>query len=79
MLRSRFAAGELSLDQVDAVSKLATPDTEEAVISECLGLAMRQWIEWQDEPILQGTLMRWILGGNGGCRSNTPWTGFVAI
>ncbi len=39
VLRSRFAAGELSLDQVDAISKLATPDTEEAVIAECLGLS----------------------------------------
>ena len=37
VLRSRFAAGELSLDQVDAIPKLATPDTEEAVIAECLG------------------------------------------
>jgi hypothetical protein len=36
-LRERFAAGDLSLDQVDAISKLATPDTEEAVIEECLG------------------------------------------
>ena len=39
LLRSRFAAGELSLDQVDAISKLATAETEEAVISECLGLS----------------------------------------
>jgi len=39
VLRQRFAAGELSLDQVDAISKLATPDTEEAVIAECLGLS----------------------------------------
>jgi hypothetical protein len=37
LLRERFAAGEVSLDQVDAISKLATPDTEEAVIGECLG------------------------------------------
>jgi hypothetical protein len=37
LLRERFAAGEVSLDQVDAISKLATPDTEEAVLSECLG------------------------------------------
>jgi hypothetical protein len=36
-LRERFASGELSLDQVDAISKLATPETEEAVISECSG------------------------------------------
>jgi Domain of unknown function (DUF222)/HNH endonuclease len=39
VLRSRFAAGELSLDQVDAISKLATPDTEAVVIAECLGLS----------------------------------------
>jgi Domain of unknown function (DUF222) len=39
VLRSRFAEGSLSLDQVDAISKLATPDTEEAVIAECLGLS----------------------------------------
>jgi len=39
VLRSRFAEGAVSLDQVDAISKLATPDTEEAVIAECLGLS----------------------------------------
>ena len=39
VLRSRFAAGELSLDQVDSISKLATADTEEAVIADCLGLS----------------------------------------
>jgi hypothetical protein len=38
-LRERFAAGDLSLDQVDAISKLATAETEEAVIAECLGLS----------------------------------------
>ena len=38
-LREKFAAGELSLDQVDAIAKLATPETEEAVIAECLGLS----------------------------------------
>jgi Domain of unknown function (DUF222)/HNH endonuclease len=37
LLRERFAAGDLSLDQVDAISKLATSETEEAVIEECLG------------------------------------------
>jgi hypothetical protein len=37
LLRERFATGHLSLDQVDAISKLATPDTEQAVIEECLG------------------------------------------
>jgi hypothetical protein len=39
VLRERFGAGELSLDQTDAISKLATPDSEEAVIAECLGLS----------------------------------------
>ena len=39
VLRSRFAAGELSLDQTDAISKLATTETEDAVIDECLGLS----------------------------------------
>jgi hypothetical protein len=38
-LRERFAAGELSLDQVDAISRMATPESEEALISECLGLS----------------------------------------
>ncbi len=38
-LRARFAAGELSLDQVDAISKVATPETEAALIEECLGLS----------------------------------------
>jgi hypothetical protein len=39
LLRERFAAGELSLDQVDAISRMATPDTEEALIEEALGLS----------------------------------------
>ena len=39
MLRERFASGELSLDQVDAVSAMATPDTEEALVEESLGLS----------------------------------------
>ena len=39
LLRERFAAGSLSLDQVDSISKLATAETEEAVIAECLGLS----------------------------------------
>ena len=39
VLRERFAAGELSLDQVDAISKLATPDTETVLIEECSGLS----------------------------------------
>jgi hypothetical protein len=39
LLRERFAEGALSLDQVDAISKLATSDTEEAVLAECLGMS----------------------------------------
>lgn len=39
VLRSRFAEGALSMDQVDAISKMATPDTEEALIEDCLGLS----------------------------------------
>jgi len=39
LLRERFAAGELSLDQVDAISRIATPATEEALIEEALGLS----------------------------------------
>jgi hypothetical protein len=38
-LRELLASGGLSLDQVDAMSKLATPSTESAVIDECLGLS----------------------------------------
>ncbi len=39
VLRSRFGEGALSLDQVDAISKMATPDTEQDLIGECLGLS----------------------------------------
>ena len=39
LLWEKFAAGELSLDQVDSISKLATAETEEAVIAECVGLS----------------------------------------
>ncbi len=38
-LRRLFAEGSLSLDQVDSISKLATPDTEDAVIAACAGLS----------------------------------------
>jgi hypothetical protein len=38
-LSARFTAGELSLDQVDAISKMATPESEVALIDECLGLS----------------------------------------
>jgi len=39
LLHSRFAEGGLSLDHVDAISRMATPDTEEALIVEALGLS----------------------------------------
>jgi hypothetical protein len=39
LLRERFGAGELSLDQVDAISRMATPESEEALIEEALGLS----------------------------------------
>jgi hypothetical protein len=38
-LSARFAAGDLSLDQTDAISKMATPDTEAGLIEEALGLS----------------------------------------
>ena len=38
MTRQRFAAGELSLDQVDAISRIATTSDEAAVIREAEGL-----------------------------------------
>ncbi len=39
VLSARFACGDLSLDQVDAISRMATPDTEETVIDDALGLS----------------------------------------
>jgi hypothetical protein len=39
LLRERFGAGVLSLDQVDALSRMATPDTEQTLIEEALGLS----------------------------------------
>jgi hypothetical protein len=39
VLRQRFSAGELSLDQVDAISKIATSGTEASLIEELLGLS----------------------------------------
>ncbi len=39
VLSERFAAGDLSLDQVDALSEMATPDTEGSLIDELLGLS----------------------------------------
>jgi hypothetical protein len=38
-LSARFASGDLSLDQVDAISRMATPDTETGLIEEALGLS----------------------------------------
>ncbi|MEE8375963.1 MAG: DUF222 domain-containing protein [Acidimicrobiia bacterium] len=39
VLTKRFAAGDLSLDQTDAISRMATADTEEGLIEEALGLS----------------------------------------
>jgi Domain of unknown function (DUF222)/HNH endonuclease len=39
VLASRFASGELTLDQVDAISRMATPETEAALIEESFGLS----------------------------------------
>jgi hypothetical protein len=39
LLSERFAAGDLSLDQVDAISRMATADTEAGLIEEALGLS----------------------------------------
>jgi hypothetical protein len=38
VLSERFASGDLSLDQVDAISRMATADTESGLIEEALGL-----------------------------------------
>jgi hypothetical protein len=38
-LSERFAAGELSLDQVDAISRIASPATEAGLIEEAIGLS----------------------------------------
>jgi Domain of unknown function (DUF222)/HNH endonuclease len=38
-LLEAFAAGELSLDQVDAISRMATPETEGGLIAEARGLS----------------------------------------
>lgn len=39
VLREGFGTGELSLDQVDAISKVATPATEADLIEEALGMS----------------------------------------
>lgn len=40
VLSERLEAGDLSFDQAEAISKVATPDTEEALIDEALGLSV---------------------------------------
>ncbi|MCZ6504883.1 MAG: DUF222 domain-containing protein [Actinobacteria bacterium] len=39
VLSARFGAGDLSLDQTDAISRMATADTEAGLIEEALGLS----------------------------------------
>ncbi len=39
MLSARFGAGDLSLDQVDAISRMTSADTEAGLIEEALGLS----------------------------------------
>ena len=39
LLAARFAGGDLSLDQVDAISRMATAETEEGLIEESIGLS----------------------------------------
>jgi len=67
LLREKFAEGALSLDQVDAISKLATLETEEVVISECLGLsnaALDRAARRADPPstadAVDGSRERWL-------------------
>ena len=38
-LSERFGEGDFSLDQVDAISKMATPETERGLIDEAVGLS----------------------------------------
>ena len=71
VLRARFASGELSLDQVDAISKLATAETEEAVITECLGLsnaALDRAVGRANAPSSHDAVDAWR---ERWCRSNT--------
>lgn len=42
VLSEWFAAGDLSLDQVDAISRMATPGTEQSLVEEALGLSISQ-------------------------------------
>jgi hypothetical protein len=39
ILASKFASGGFSLDEVDAISRIVTPDTEETLIGELAGLS----------------------------------------
>jgi len=39
VLREKFSSGELSLDQVDAISKIATAATEASLVEEMMGLS----------------------------------------
>ena len=39
VLSERFSSGILSLDQVDAISRMATPDTEAGLIDDAVGLS----------------------------------------
>jgi hypothetical protein len=39
LVSSRFSAGDLSLDQVESISKLASPETEQGLVEEMLGLS----------------------------------------
>jgi hypothetical protein len=38
-VRACFSAGDLSLDQVDAVTRMASPETEEAIVDEAMTLS----------------------------------------
>lgn len=42
LLSARFACGDLSLDQVDAISQMVTADTEEGLIADVLGLSSHE-------------------------------------
>lgn len=61
-LSSRFAAGDLSLDQVDAISRMATPENEHVLIEEALGLsnaALDRMARRANAPSNQGALDGW--------------------
>lgn len=53
VLSARFATGDLSLDQVDAISRMATPESEEDLIDEALRLSnveLDRWARRSDPP-----------------------------